>query len=87
MEEYDGVVMLEEVLGAGGPAGASGEVVDEADGLVFERDGGATGGDESNFARGGGVAVDEFASEGFMWGERSGGWIESKVVVLFVGGA
>lgn len=35
VEEDDGVSRLEEILGGGGTTGSGGEVVDEADGLLF----------------------------------------------------
>lgn len=59
VQEYDRVPGLEEVLCRGGAAGAGGEVVDEADGLLFEGDGGAAGGDEDDAPVGEGVGVDE----------------------------
>lgn len=46
MQEDDSVALTEEVLSRGGATGASGEVVNEADSLVLERDGGTATGDK-----------------------------------------
>lgn len=43
MEKDDGVAGFQEIFGGGSATGTGGEVVDESDGLVFERDGGSAG--------------------------------------------
>ena len=72
VQEDDGVVVFEEVLGGGGAAGAGAEVVDEAHSLVFEGDGRAAGGYEGYAAVVGCVVVDEVAGE--TGGLVEGGW-------------
>jgi len=59
VQEYDSVSGLQEVLRAGGATGASGEVVDEADCLILQRDGRTTGCYESDASTLGGMALDE----------------------------
>ena len=51
MQEYDGVALLEELLGAGSASIARREVVDESDGVALEWHGGAARCDTDNFAR------------------------------------
>ena len=46
VEEDDGITGLEEILGGRGAPRSGGEVVDEADRLILERDGGAAGSDK-----------------------------------------
>ena len=79
MKEDHGVAGLQEVFGRRGAARAGAEVVDEADGLVFERDGRAAGGYEDE-GEGAGVAGYEGAGEGGVAGEGRGRRVEGEVV-------
>jgi hypothetical protein len=63
VQEDNGVVIFEEVLGGGGASCAGAEVVDEADCLVFQRDGRAAGCYEGYSAVLGGMVVDEVSGE------------------------
>lgn len=85
VEEDDGVALFEKVLGGRGAASACGKVVDEANGLVFERDGGAAGRYEDDATPGGvmvGNKVLDFFGE---MGEVGGRGVGLKVEEL-VGG-
>ena len=70
VQEDDSVALQQEVLGRGSTAGTRAEVVDEADGLVFERHGGAARCDQryAAGARCGEMVVDEFSGEGGVGG-------------------
>lgn len=80
VEEDYSVPGFEEILGGGGAAGAGGEVVYEAHGLVLKGDGGAAGGDEDYTAFGYVVVLDEGLSKGGMALEVFGGWVGFEVV-------
>lgn len=86
VQEDDGVTGAEEVLGGSGAASPGGEVVDEADGLVFEGNGGAPGGDEDDPAGWGDreVVGDESAGEGYVGVEGWWGRVAIEVVGRWV---
>lgn len=82
VEEDDSVSRLEEVLGGSSTAGSSRKVVDEADGLLFERHGGSAGCDEDDSAFCGRVKIDELLGLGDVLRECLGGRVGAEVLVL-----
>jgi hypothetical protein len=84
MQENDRIAFLQEVLSGCGSAGASGEIVNETDGLVFERDGRASRGDQDNPSVWGifQMVLNEFSSKRLMFGQSFGRGVVLEVCIL-----
>lgn len=84
MEENDGVPVLEEVLGRGGPARARREVVDEPHRLVLQRHDCTAGGDQNYATVRAMVVVEEGLEGGGDVREVFRGRMRFEVEVAFV---
>ena len=87
MQEDDCIAVIEKVFCRCGATGAGGEIVDEADHLVFQRYGSAAGGYENDAAGVRGMAGDEFAGEGGVFLEDFWAGVGGEVVVFHDGGS
>lgn len=82
MKEDDGISGLEEILGRRGTTSSGGEVVDEADRLVFERDGGAARSDQDDATLMGEVLSYECIGQSSVGVESFRGSVHGEIVDL-----
>lgn len=82
MKEDDSISGLEEILGRRGTTRSGGEVVDEADRLVLERDGGAARSDQDDATLVGEVTFYECIGQSSVGVEGLRGRVPGEVVIL-----